>query len=81
MCLPDYTYVSLEHPDTRELTGIEIKSAATYNRTFKKGLIHFDQKTHPLARKFIVYNGQEVDVGDGVQALDYQKVGGIFSEG
>jgi len=65
---------------TREMTGIEIKSASTYNQAFKKGLIHFDQKTHSLARKFIVYNGQEADVGDGIQALDYQKVGEIFGE-
>jgi len=65
---------------TRELTGIEIKSAATYNRAFKKGLIQFDQKTHSLARKFIVYNGQEMDVGDGIQAIDYRKVGSIFGQ-
>lgn len=72
--------IDLLQGSTRELTGIEIKSASTYNRAFKKGLHHFDAKVHPLARKFIVYNGPEMDFSDEVSAVDFRKVREIFEK-
>ncbi len=34
-----------------------------------------------MARKFLVYNGQEMDFSDGVKALGFQKVEEIFGAG
>lgn len=65
----------------RELTGVEIKSASTYNRAFKKELLHFDEKVYPLAQKFLIYNGEEMNFSDGVKALGFQKMEEIFGAG
>jgi len=74
--------IDLLHEMKRKLTGVEIKSASTYNKAFKKRLLHFDEKVRPLARKFLVYNGEEMDFSDGVrQRWDLMSVGEIFGAG
>jgi len=73
--------IDLLHGMNRELTGVEIKSASTYNRAFKKELLHFDEKVHPLAQKFLIYNGEEMNFSDGVKALGFQKMEEIFGAG
>lgn len=55
--------------DARQLTGVEIKSAATFHSSFKKGLEWFENNVTPLARKAIVYNGERRSFSDGVEAL------------
>lgn len=60
----------------RELTGIEIKSAATFHTSFKKGLTWFDQNVTPLAKRAIVYNGERRSFSDGVEAMGAGDVAG-----
>ena len=64
--------IDLLYGGHHKLTGIEIKSGATYNQSFKKGLIHFDQNVRELAGKYLVYNGKPMDFSDGVRALDFR---------
>jgi uncharacterized protein len=53
----------------RKLTGVEIKSAATYHSSFKKGLKWFAENVAPLERKLIVYNGAPQSFSDGLEAI------------
>lgn len=61
-----------------QLTGIEIKSAATWNRSFTKGLLHFDAKNHPLEKRYLVYSGEPFTFSNGIEAVPYTKVGEIL---
>lgn len=70
--------VDLLHKSGSQLTGIEIKAAATWNRSFKKGLSNFSDKYKPLARSFVVYSGEEVSFSDGVKAIPYTEIDNIF---
>ena len=69
--------IDLLYKSGRELIGIEIKSAATYNASFKKGLLRFAEKQHPLARRYIVYSGEAISFSDGIEALPYTDVADI----
>ena len=62
----------------RSLVGIEIKSASTYHPGFKNALAGFHAKLAPLSRRYVVYNGQSLSFSDGVQALRFDEVAGIF---
>ena len=53
----------------RKLTVVEIKSAATYHSSFKKGLKWFAENVAPLERKLIVYNGAPQSFSDGLEAI------------
>ena len=55
----------------RELVGFEIKSSSTYNASFKKGLDRFNDKTAPLARRYIIYNGDPKKFSDGTEAIHF----------
>lgn len=70
--------IDLLHRSGRELTGIEVKSASTYHPSFKNGLRHFGEHVHPLARSYVVYNGDSVDFSDGVRALPFSRTSEIF---
>ncbi len=59
----------------RALHGIEIKSAATYNASFKKGLKHFADNCRPLASSFIAYSGEERAFSDGIEAIHFSQIG------
>ena len=65
----------------RELFGFEIKSSSTYNASFKKGLDHFNDKTAPLARRYIIYNGDAQKFSDGTEAVHFSKVSQLFEQG
>lgn len=63
----------------RELTGIEIKSSSTYHTSFKKGLDLFHKNVKSLARRFIIYNGDNHPFSDGSAALPYNQTSKLFS--
>lgn len=65
--------VDLLHKSGAELTGVEIKSASTWNGSFKKGLQHFSTHATPLARGYVVYSGEAMAFSDGTQALPYAR--------
>ena len=57
-----------------ELAGIEIKSASTWNSSFKKSIEHFNQKIHSLSTRVVVYSGEEIGFTDGFKALSFKNV-------
>lgn len=59
----------------RCLHGLEIKSAATYNAGFKKGLKHFSQKCQALETSTIVYSGDYHRFSDGIEAVHFGQLG------
>lgn len=62
-----------------QLTGVEIKAAATWNSSFKKGLQRFAESNAALTRSYVVYSGERMAFSDGVEALPYTSVAEIFS--
>ena len=60
-----------------DFTGIEIKSATTWHADFKKGLLHFDDKTRHLTSAHVVYNGKAIEFSDGIRALPFDQAGNI----
>ena len=63
----------------RGLTGIEIKSAATWNNSFSRGLKRFAQSNASLQNSAVVYNGQAIEFSDGVQAIPYKHAAALMS--
>lgn len=61
-----------------QLTGVEIKAAATWNSSFKKGLQRFAESNAALTRSYAVYSGERMAFSDGVEALPYTSVAEIF---
>lgn len=57
-----------------DLAGIEIKSASTWNSSFKKTIEHFHQKIHPLSTRAVVYSGEDIEYTDGFKALSFKHV-------
>lgn len=70
--------IDLLHKQGSEIVGIEIKSASTWNSSFKRALEQFDQHLHPLAKRAVVYSGQAIEFSDGSQALSYKDIGRLF---
>ncbi len=70
--------IDLLHKSGNDLTGIEIKSAATWSQGFKKGLAQFSKKYRPLARSVVVYSSEAMTFSDGVEVLPYSRVDEIF---
>lgn len=64
--------IDLLHKHGSELTGVEIKSASTWNSSFKRALESFNQKIHPLARRTIIYSGESIEFSDGVAAMNFK---------
>lgn len=71
--------IDLLHQQGRELLGVEIKSASTWNASFKRALQQFDQKLNPLARRAVVYSGDTIEYNDGIQALSFKEVGRLIA--
>lgn len=61
-----------------QLTGVEIKAAATWNSSFKKGLQRFSDTNAALTRRYVVYSGERMAFSDGAAALPYTAVAEIF---
>jgi predicted AAA+ superfamily ATPase len=70
--------LDLLYKSGNELHGIEIKSASTYTPSFKKGLLHFSENTHPLVKKTVIYTGQEQTFSDDVRFVSYKNVDTLF---
>lgn len=70
--------VDLLYKSGSVLTGVEIKAAATWHGSFKKGLRRFaDTNTH-LTRQYVVYSGEPMTFSDGVDAVHYTRVATLF---
>lgn len=61
-----------------QLAGVEIKAAATWNSSFKKGLQRFAESNAALTRSYVVYSGERMAFSDGVEVLPYTSVAEIF---
>ena len=70
--------IDLLHPSGVDLTGIEIKSAATWHPGFKKSLKRFSERYQPLTQSLVIYDGEGVDFSDGVRALPYTEIASVF---
>lgn len=70
--------IDLLHKSGSQLTGVEIKAAATWNSSFKKSLLRFSQALTPLAQRYVIYNGDAIEFSDGVRALPYTRVADVF---
>lgn len=70
--------IDLLYKSGSQLTGVEIKAAATWNQSFKKGLMHFSEKYSPLAQRYVVYSGEAMSFSDGVEVIPYNRVDEIF---
>lgn len=70
--------VDLLYKSGSQLTGIEIKAAATWHSSFKKGLQRFEANNTALARRYVVYSGEHMAFSDGLEALPYTSVAAIF---
>ena len=69
--------IDLLHAQGRDLTGIEIKSAATFQNEFKKGLNKFSRQQHPLKNAYVIYNGEKMEFSDRVMALNYTETADV----
>ncbi len=56
------------------LVGIEIKAASTWHGEFAKQLVRFAANSHPLNQSLVVYNGVELELSNGVNAISYDKL-------
>ena len=54
--------------------GIEIKSASTWNNGFIKGLNYFSKSNTKLSQSLIVYNGEAIDLSNGIKVLSYRSI-------
>lgn len=70
--------IDLLYKTGREFIGVEVKSASTWNKRFKKNLKHFSDKNVLLTKAYVVYNGESRIFSDGIEALSFMKVGNIF---
>lgn len=70
--------IDLLHKQGSEITGVEIKSASTWNASFKKALQYFHQTLNPLATRAVVYSGGALEFSDGLKALSYKDIGRLF---
>lgn len=61
------------------LTGIEIKSAATWNASFLGGLKRFTRNNTPLHNSAVVYSGEAIEFSDGTRAVSYKQGGTLLA--
>ncbi len=69
--------VDIVFKDGRELVAIEIKSAGTFTSAHLKGLKRF-ARIAPVARSFLVYNGDSFRLSDDIEALSPGTIHRIF---
>ena len=71
--------IDLLYANGRDLVGIEVKSSSTFTPHFKKSLLQFSAKQHPLQSSYVVYNGEERQFSDGVKAINFRNTSDIFA--
>ena len=69
--------IDLLHATGRDLIAAEIKSASTFNSSFKKNLLNFAKKQAPLKNGYVIYNDDTIEFSDGIQAIGFREVSGI----
>ena len=60
------------------LTGVEIKSAATFHSGFFDSFERMARKGIPVQRRIVVYSGDNLEFSDGRLAINYQDIGDFF---
>ncbi len=70
--------IDLLYKSGRNITGMEIKSASTFDNSFKKTLLRFSEQQHHLAHSYVVYNGDSYSFSDGVKAINFRNTHAIF---
>lgn len=70
--------IDLLHATGRDLIAAEIKSASTFNNSFKKNLLDFNEKQAPLKNAYVIYSGDRIEFSDGIEAIDFREVSGVF---
>lgn len=70
--------IDLLYKSGRDLIGVEVKSASTWTKSFKKALNRFSDQQSELAERYVVYSGKEISFSDGVKALPYTQVSELF---
>lgn len=65
--------IDLMYKASGGLTGVEIKSATTWNPDFQRGLKHFSQANTPLRQAAVVYNGAPLAFSDGTKAVNFKQ--------
>jgi len=71
--------IDLLYKSGRNLFGLEIKSASTWNNSFKKILTSFSEKQARLSKNYVVYSGEGRVFSDGIEVLNFTKVGEVFN--
>ena len=83
--LPDYVYVNLENPGTRQLAAEDPRAFLKQYPTkpifdeIQPALESFHQKVHPLAQRSVVYSGEPIEFSDGSTAKNYKEVASLFN--
>lgn len=54
------------------LTGIEVKSAATFHKSFNKTLLRFSNKQHKLNKTYVIYNGDDITFSNSFNAINFR---------
>ncbi len=62
-------------PSGRELTAIEIKSAATFSSDQLKGLRHIQQVAGNIQRSLLIYNGESRRLSEGIETRHFRETG------
>ena len=70
--------IDLLYKSGRDLTGIEIKAAATWHSGFKQGLQRFAARHHPLSHRYVAYAGEGMAFSDGIAAVSYRNIAEIL---
>jgi len=63
----------------RELMGIEIKSATTFDNSFKKQLLKFSENQQKLKQSYIVYAGENFGFSDGIEAINFKTISKVLT--
>ncbi len=64
----------------RELVAIEIKSASTFFHKQLKGLEKFKQVAKQCSQSFLIYNGENIELSNQTQVLNFKNTANIFSK-
>ncbi len=70
--------IDMIYKSGRLLTGVEIKSASTWNKGFKKSLLSFSENVTPLDNSYVIFSGEAMSFSDGVKAISYKDTGNIL---
>jgi len=70
--------VDLIAQDGRRLKVMEIKSSSTFSMSKLKGIRRFKTLASSIDKSYLVYNGTPYRLSDGIEAVHYSAVEGLF---